>query len=194
MKKLTVLSIVILFFSCNSKKIMVRNPADGNGYIVGAITIINEKPKYSSYGFKFKPEDKDVTWLYNGDGLAILRSSPHLKIDNKKVYLFVLELKVGDYEFYDYNLVTNTGIGYAIKSSKNKFNIPFKVEADAINYIGNIAFFPNYNINDTVILISDNFEEDLGLLKEKYPRKNWQIIQNITLKEGHISNTLIEFE
>ncbi|PWK18730.1 hypothetical protein [Xanthomarina spongicola] len=194
MKKTIWILIFMIAMSCGGEKIMIRNAAPGNGYIIGTFTLIDEKPRYNGYGLLYKPEDKKLGFFDDSFGISISRGLPHQKVENKRVYLFIKEHKVGDYEFFNYILSTNLGYSQKSIKSKKEFSIPFKVQEDSINYIGDFTFYPNGNENGNLFVIQDKFEQDLPKLKEKYPRKNWKIVQNKTLNKGVLNESLVEFK
>lgn len=194
MKKIIYLFLFSIIISCGGEKIMIREAAKGNGYIIGTFTLLDEKPRYNGYGLEYKPEGKKIGLLDSYHKVWIQKNLPHIKIGNKRVYLFLKEHKAGNYEFFNYDLFTNLGFSQSSIKSKTEFSIPFNVQEGSINYIGDFTFYPTSNENGNFFVISDKFDQDLSKFKERYPRKNWAIVQNKTLSKGDINQSLIEFK
>jgi hypothetical protein len=202
MKKTIFCLMIIVHISCSSTKSTSAEKTNEKGFIVGTLTIIDEKPRFNGYGLEYKPEGKEINWLSRYHKIMVhtisrgfkLTFSPDYSIGNKQVYLFVKEHKVGNYEFFNYDLFMNSGYAQSSLKSESEFSIPFSIQSDSINYIGDFIFFPVGNENGNLFEISDKFDRDIPKFKEKFPEKNWDIVQNKTLKEGAISETLIEFK
>ncbi|MCF1192027.1 hypothetical protein LRR18_10575 [Mangrovimonas sp. AS39] len=194
LKKAIVIMLLTFAISCGGEKIMIRNAEKGHGYILASITLLDGKPKFNNYGLEFKPEGKEIGLFDSNGGLRIQRDSQHYKTDNSRVYLILKELKVGNYEFFDYHLIQNFGYSASHIRSKKEFSIPFSVQEDSINYIGDFTFYPQSNDNGNLFVISDKYDRDIMKLKEKYPRINWEIVQNKALENGVLNESLIEFK
>ena len=202
MKKYIYYLITILMISCNSTNSIANKTKNEKGFIAGTFTIIDEKPRFNVYMLDYKPEGKKINWMSNYHKILVktngmgfkIKFSPDYSAGNKKVFLFIKEHKVGKYEFFNYELYTNLGFSQSTLKSKTEFLIPFNVKKDSINYIGDFTFFPKSNENGKLFEISDKFDRDLFKFKEKYPEKNWNSIQNNTLKKGNLNESLIEFK
>jgi|GEM_PF-1017788 len=91
--------------------------------------------------------------------------------------IFLRELPPGDYEFYNFILVQSSGTYTKSFESKEDFSIPFTVEANKLNYIGQIKLFvlTGRNIFGMILNnggyweVSDQIERDLPIVKDKYP-------------------------
>ncbi len=172
------------------------------GYIIGTFTIIDEKPRFNAYILDYKPEGKEINWTSNYNKILVrtngmgfkLKFNPDYSIDNRRVFFFIKEHKVGNYEFFDYELFNNLGTSQSTLKSKSKFILPFSVFKDSINYIGDFAFYPKGNKNGNLFEISDKFKRDIDMFRNKYPDFDWDKTQNNTIDEGDLNEALIEFK
>ena len=202
MKRIIYYLIAFLIISCSSTNSVTNKAKNEKGFIAGTFTIIDEEPRFNAYMLDYKPEGKKINWTSsyhkilvqtNGMGFKI-KFSPDYSIGNKKVFLFIKEHKVGNYEFFNYELFTNLGLSQSTLKSKTEFLIPFSVKKDSINYIGDFTFYPKSNENGNLFEISDKFNRDLSKFKEKYPENNWNSILNNTINKGNLNESLIEFK
>lgn len=201
MKKAVILFLVIIIFGCSSNKSTSNSSSKGYGFIAGTLTIIDEKPRFNAYNLEYKTKGKKITMYsnyhiihVNAKGMGFkLKFSPDYSIGNKRVYLFVKEHKVGEYEFFNYDLFTNLGLSQSHLKSKSEFSLPFNVQKDSINYIGDFLFYPNGNENGKLFELSDKYSRDSLKFKEKYPTRNWKTLQNKTIKKGVLYGALLEF-
>lgn len=189
MKHIIWLLCFAFLFNCAGKKIMIREAAKGNGYIIGTLTIASAKPRFDSFWLSIKSEERQKGVLGRRNSILIRRSSRHYKMGDKRVYLFIKELQAGHYEFFNFGFSN----GYVSYDLKEEFSIPFTVEEGAVQYIGDFTFYPFFNDKGNALVISNQWERDLEAFKEKYPRLNWPNVKEMTLEKGEVNEIIIDF-
>ncbi|GAA4276715.1 hypothetical protein GCM10022259_14390 [Aquimarina mytili] len=165
--------------------------------MVGTITIIDESPVYNSYNFFYRKKNVQKGHRINikpnqGGLLRVLK--PDYQIGSRMVFQFALEHIPGDYEFWSYSLFSNYGFYQEYYSPKNHFSVPFTLKEGTITYIGDLTFYPKGNTNGFTLKWTDNYSKDIEKLKGRYPKFNWESIENDTPKEGYdLLDGIIEF-
>lgn len=174
------------------------NQNSSNGLMIGTITIIDEKPRYNSYDFFYRPIN-----VKKGHRINIRPNSGGLKksfepdyIDgNKMTFQFALEHPQGKYEFWSFSLFSNLGYIQDTFRPKENFSIPIELKKGTITYIGNIVFYPQGNDNGYQIEWTNNSENDIAKFREKYPNYNWSNMTiSVPVSGENLTNKLIEFK
>lgn len=117
-------------------------------------------------------------------------------VKNHEGKLFILELPAGEYEFYTYKIKTINNI----HTPSFTFSKRFSVKEGEIDYIGNIDIHsqldlkvladPNVFSKDkdspltVVVVTSDDYDEDISILRRGYPWANSLEIKDTTILVG----------
>lgn len=135
---------------------------------VNCKSLDNKKSKRNSTEIHFSPEQ--------------FTKMKHIgQLDDGLTYLFAIEIPEDDYEFNGIRLYSNSGVALLQRNDNlNNFSIPFRVNKDEVNYVGNIKFNEYGNESDTLITYKNNFEKDLLAIKKKLPYIYWDKAKNDT--------------
>lgn len=148
-----------------------------NGLIVGSITFPKEKARFNGYFIQIKSDtdskSKSITEIHiSPEQFWRVRHDGHL--DDKRTYLFVLELPVGSSSIVGIRLFSNSGIAILQRTyNKGGFSIPFDVKKGEITYVGNLFFNEYASENEAVVSYENNYEKDINKLKELKPLIDW---------------------
>lgn len=158
-----------------------------NGLIIGSITFPKEKARFNGYFIQIMYESETKTKKIKEihitpQQLWKMRHDGHL--DNKRTYLFVVELPVGAYSISGIRLFSNSGIALLQRTyNKGGFSIPFDINKGELTYVGNILFNEYGVENDPIIQLQNNYERDITKLKELKPLIDWSKTVNYTEKK-----------
>lgn len=177
--------IIIVATSCSNQKMGKKKPQE-KGYIIGTITIIDERPKFSQYAINYKPINAKSNWNNFYNRIAIQSKDVGLKqvlpsdynIDNKHRFLFFRKVEVGEYDFFNFEFSKSNGMNNVTIRSKTGFSFPFYVKKDSITYVGNITLPSGNDKHRKLINISDNLLIDSVRFCEKYRGIYWDLIEN----------------
>ncbi|KOS06142.1 hypothetical protein AM493_08935 [Flavobacterium akiainvivens] len=201
-KQLIVLLAVLALAGCASKNGNAApetfTATSANGLAIGTITFEGDVPMNDIYRFFYEGQTGDKKFnkqnadriIINGrtDGKSVFNGD----FNNKKTYLFVLEVKPGSYAFTKYNHLDHLGPQGMVTESK-PFGIPFEVKAGAITYIGEMSYVDKAAKGEPKIFVADYFNRDLPEFKKKYPNIDWEKADNKTPKTGNKGENMVDF-
>ena len=92
--------------------------------------------------------------------------------------LYLLELPVGNYEFYNYSINISTGVSEGEITAKNAFSMPFSVQAGKVKYVGEAKLKDVMGKNafgmsvpaGEIPSVSDQHVRDFATAKKKFPK------------------------
>jgi hypothetical protein len=105
---------------------------------------------------------------------------PVIKNDEMKVYYFTKVLPQGDYKIFGWGVTYNFGYGTKTYTSRVNISIPFTVQGDEINYLGDY-FGVIKKILDggglkvpikAYFIVSNRFKQDINLINKRLPNLN----------------------
>lgn len=79
-------------------------------------------------------------------------------------FINFFDLPAGEYEIYFWRSSCFTGLSSWFEESGNEFSVPFHIEAEKLNYLGQLHLG-----NDHTITITDESDRDIGELLNRYP-------------------------
>lgn len=203
-KFLIVTILIALFVSCvpiKQSKVPIEttfNSNNSNGLVIGTVTFVHPKKRspFDKYRFHitYKGENKEETKnnsTYFTVNVNQFSGRFNGELNEKKTFPFVLEQKPGNYQFDGFWFFWNGGMIQKEFSNPVDFILPFTVEKSKITYIGNIIIYLKSESNP-YIEITDQLKDNVEYFKEKYPKIDWSLIENKTIKEGENGNGFIK--
>lgn len=203
MKKAITLFITTLILSaCASKNDMATpetfNETSATGLAIGTITFEGDVPVNDIYRFFYEGQTGDKKFDRRNSGKIMINGRNDGKsmfngdFNNKKSYLFVIEVQPGNYAFTHYNWLDHIGPQGMVNESR-PFAIPFEVKAGKIAYIGELDYVDKAAKGEPKIFVADYFTRDMPEFKRKYPKANWDKVENKTPKTGDEGNGMVDF-
>lgn len=203
--KITYLLIPILFFiftgcttTTNTAAPKEFNAASSTGLAIGTITFEGDVPVNDIYRFFYEAQSGDKKFKKQNNGKIEIKGRENNQsafngdFNNKKSYIFVLELNPGSYAFTHYNYLDHIGANGMVNTSK-EFAIPFDVAAGQISYVGELSYVDKAAPGTPRIYVSGYFERDIAEIKKKYPTLNFDNTLDKTPKAGNNGNGIIDF-
>ena len=140
-----VLGLCLLLTGCATQDMPSRwskLPADQRATMFGTVSADLTKGALSRYMIKFRNVDtKEEAWfsIYPGHDRS---GDPELYERGRTVgVLFDLTLPPGRYEFFDIWMVAATGFGSTEWKAKTPFSVPFTIEPNTVNYLGELRAY-----------------------------------------------------
>ena len=217
-KLLKTFSILFLisFYSCGNYTdpepeadiVTTFRPGKGTGMAIGVVDFGNTKPVFDQGWFRIKPENAEkrgklLVGYKNDKQLNILwkmraLTNPKLDIENKNrfVYLFTIELNEGNYDIFDFTFIKNNGFTYSTVSNCGDFELPFSIKKNKISYLGEIQVDQLALIKKAggkPFIISDNFETNLEMFKQKYKTLYLKEVENQTISGDEYNTGIFAF-
>lgn len=184
---LGVLLLIILCSSCSSPnphpiKNSLFNPSD-TGILVVSVkngcSLFNPT-RNTKYSIRSKDRKVDFMAVYD------TATSKEYVIDCALVDFF--NIPAGEYEIYSWTSLKMTFSSGWREKPKNEFSIPFRVEADKINYLGQILLDLDYSIS-----FSDMKNRDIDTFYSRYPSsKDLMVVEPISYNYKRINDDDIE--
>ncbi|SDM33750.1 hypothetical protein [Polaromonas sp. JS666] len=182
--RLRIFSTLLLCFAlgaCASKHlkpdgVSASSLTSTNGILVGSFARSPDGPVYYSQTFYFKNvktgevhqiKAQPTFNLYTG------KTPDDFSTESSAGAVFVFSLPAGPYTFHNFRLYQANGAFQQNWSSKNDYSIPFEVQPDTVNYVGEIKldalkgrnFFGMTVPAGGVWLVSDQLGRDLEILQ-----------------------------
>ena len=153
---------------------------ENNGILIGSFSRDPSAPKYYSQTFRFKNvvsgEIHNITSqptfnMFSG------KTPDDFQTPDSNGGIFIFSLPAGKYTFYNFRLYQSNGYVNENWSSREAYSIPFEVNANAVNYIGEIKLLPDVGKNFFGVsvntggswVISDQTERDTKFILLKHP-------------------------
>lgn len=181
-KLLLLASLVVTFCANAQKKKRAEKISNENlGYVVGSVTLENTRKITSNYFLYYSNDSLDALYEENAKKLIggirkrnriyctdidIYNRPFDFKVGKSFVYLFRIEKPVGNYRFTELALFRNTG--YMQSTVYLTLEIPFVIEKDKSNYIGDFVL----NEKGLELKLENNFSRDSASFHKKYPQFN----------------------
>lgn len=158
----------------------------GMALIVGSLVVGSGNMSYDHWEMKFRLRDPGKE--FNG----AIKGSINRQIPGDNAFdfrgrrfsgnVFAMVVPAGTYEYYSYSLFKNNGLAHVTWYPKSEFSIPFRVEENKINYVGEIVVHPQVGKNLLGLAatswgiwsMGEALERDLPLLKARYPDQDWE--------------------
>lgn len=184
-KTITTLLLILMVSGCatNSltpKPVTKANLSENQGILVGSFSRDPERADYHSQTFLFKNastgELYDIKSQTKFDPLKG-RTTDDFETDDSDGGVFVYSLPAGKYIFYNFRLFMDAGQFSKSWNSKKPYAIPFTVQPNKVNYVGEIKlsqhtgknFFGMSVLAGGIWLVSDQSKRDITIFSEKYP-------------------------
>ena len=152
MKRLVTLLILLFFNFCALAQKKKSNYYDSpkTGIVVGTISLENMRKITSVYYFFYsndsikallanapnKSKEKKIRFN-NGVILHVNYRGRDFVVGEKCFYIFKIEKPIGEYSFYEIDLLRIPGYTYKVSTSTLPINLSFKIEENRVKYIGN---------------------------------------------------------
>ncbi|OUS27393.1 hypothetical protein A9Q99_15465 [Gammaproteobacteria bacterium 45_16_T64] len=190
-KSLFLLVLTILLSACTTRPPLVKSTTineykkPGMALIVGSLVVQNGRLGYDKWSIQLRSVNKGSTFKSDikGSRDRQVPGGHDFDFSNKQYSgnMFAMVVPAGSYEYYSYSLFKNHGMSYSTWTPKTEFSLPFKVEENKINYIGEIAAHTGTGENAFGMSITssgtwsvgDAIHRDLSLLKKHYPNVEW---------------------
>lgn len=154
--------------------------SDTTGLLIGSFARNPEERSFYMQSFVFRNKATgEVHRIASQQSFNIFngKTSDDFETETSEGGLFVFALPAGEYEFYNFSLYDAHGYGSTTFFSKEDYSIPFHVEANAANYVGEIRleqvmgknFFGLSVHAGGFWILSDERKRDLALMKEQHP-------------------------
>jgi hypothetical protein len=203
MKHIIILfTAALLFAGCGSKTTNQApesfNETSINGLAIGTITFEGDVPVNDIYRFFYEGKSGDKKFNKKNSGKIVIngrtdgQSMFNGDFNQKKSYLFVLEVQPGGYAFTQYNYLDHIG-PQGMVSNSDPFAIPFEVKPGQVTYIGELNYVDKAVKGDPRIFVADYFERDIPQFKLKYPNIAWEKSVKGTPKTGDTGNGIVDF-
>lgn len=178
--KLLVVLTTFSLASCASKNIAANydfNDTKGKAILFGSVTQEHNPASRASYGILYYRGEENgyvMTQIEKFPGSSQFNAYQRSDFSDKTGRIFVLEVPAGDYAFTGWQVFSR---GERLHPSESPAPIKYSLKPGEITYVGNIHFdfslaknvFGSSIINDVKPELSDNYDQDFSILKQKYP-------------------------
>ena len=153
---------------------------ENRGILVGSFSRDSNAPQYYSQTFRFKSMSSGETFDITSQPTFNIfsgKTPDDFQTPESKGGIFIFSLPPGEYTFYNFRLYQSNGYVNQNWWSEEDYSIPFKVNANTVNYIGEIKLIPNLGKNLFGMKvhaggyweISNQKERDSALISSKHP-------------------------
>ncbi len=190
-KLLLVAALLALLAGCASRTPMAGNneilayKKPGMALIVGSV--VNEDGTYafSSSVLKARLRDpgKEYTFELMGSGKRPMQieAEKDFSVGRFSGNLVAIVVPAGTYEYYTYHLAQATGMTTVYWDPKFEFSVPFHIQENKINYVGEIVIHTQIGKSLLGIPVADGGiwsigearDRDIPMLKARYPSLPW---------------------
>ena len=166
--------------SLTPKPVSKTDINENSGILIGSFSRDPRKPPYYSQTFRFK--NVSTGEMYDIKSQATFnmfsgKTQDDFKTPNSNGGIFIFSLPSGEYTFYNFRLYQSNGSSYQNWSSNKPYSIPFKINANAVNYIGEVKLIPKMEKGffgmqvhaGGVWEIRDQIERDTKFISLKHP-------------------------
>ena len=203
-----ILMTLFLIASCaiyryqGPKRVTSADLNSTHGILMGTFSRDSKQSNYMSQAFYFKNVKTDkhyevkssVSWGFLTNEMKDDFNTPDSHGD-----LFTFSLPAGDYVLFNFNLFNSNGYFHQSWGSKKDFAIPFTVEANKVNYLGEIQLmaFLGENLlgikvpNGGIWVIRDKSERDLALAEKKLTKVPLDYVNNVVPQRKDIFTPLV---
>ncbi len=154
--------------------------SETNGVLVGSFSRDPSGPKYYSQTFRFKNVSTGKEHSVSSQpsfNMFSGKTSDDFKLSNSHGGVFALSLPAGEYTFHNFRLYQSNGYFEQNWTSQEPYSIPFSIQANKVNYVGEIKLSPLTAKNvfgikvqaGGVWIISDQKNRDFGVIATKHP-------------------------
>jgi hypothetical protein len=189
--------VMILLIGCAAtpelpEKIMQADLNQNLGFMIGSFSRNKSAEQFNGYSFYFRDLDNKKSKRIYMAPEAVYKIKFKDDFSNNKVggALFGFVLPEGNYEFYNFNLFNQGGIYQSDTSAKHDFSIPFTINSNKINYVGEIKF----SATPSIFSMSNQKDRDLPLFKKKFPDLDWNKLVICVPDRGKVVPELVKFE
>lgn len=161
-----------------SKDLMVSSP-DEAGHIVGSIGFSKfGDPIFMSYHLYFRKVGTKIGGtLFISNTIFDKDASYDVRDEKLSARTFDLALPIGDYEFYQYDMSSDTGMSQTRFFARQPFSQPFSVKKGESIYLGQFLARGDWGRSllglkvpaAAYFEVTDQYERDMGLLSSKTP-------------------------
>ena len=183
-KRLLLGLIVLMLEGCASQLLKPEQLGKGqlqgnNSVLVGSFSRNPKGPPYYSQTFMFRNVETNKIYRIQSQqefNLFSGKTPDEFKTENNSGSTFVFQLPAGKYVLYNFSLYRPYGYFYFYHSSKTDFAIPFVVQPNKVNYLGELKLesegkkFLGMSIPAGGIwIISNQIDRDIPLIKATMP-------------------------
>lgn len=154
---------------------------ENTGILVGSFTRLPDREEHVSHAVFFQREggeenEYEIMSFHGNDVLGLYPKDDFVE-QSRKGLLFAFMLPAGKYHFVSYSLESGAGHWKPTRP----FSVPFTVEAQKVNYVGDIQLdvregtdmFGLRTAKGGTFHFINAKEQDMPLLKKKYPDIQW---------------------
>ncbi len=207
MLKIVVLSLIIFVTGCATNSLAPTPVTQSDlsatqGILVGSFSRDPSGPNYYSQTFRFKnvltDEDHRITSqptfnMFTG------KTPDDFRTPNSNGGVFVFSLPAGEYIFHNFRLYQSNGYFEQNWTSKEPYAIPFVVQPNKVNYVGEIKLIPHTGKNffgmqihaGGIWVINEQWDRDIEVLSRKHPEIPLEEIVNVIPNKKDIFTPLV---
>lgn len=206
LKKLLLGFVVLTMAGCASQLLkpdqLSKDQLTGNnGALVGSFSRNPNGPPYYSQTFMFRNVDTNKIYrIHSQQEFNIFsgKTPDEFKTENNSGSTFVFQLPAGKYILYNFSLYRPYGVAYFYYSSKTDFAIPFVVQPNKVNYLGELKlestgknFLGMSMPAGGIWIISNQIERDISLIKATMPNLPLESVVSVIPKTKDIFTPLV---
>lgn len=185
LKNLLIVLTIFILAACASKNLKPEpvtkdHLSGGNAVLIGSFSRNPSAPAYYSQTFFFRNVETNKTHEIKSQqefNIFSGKTPDEFNTAQNAGATFVFQLPAGKYLLYNFSLYRPTGVGYTYYSSKADFAIPFEVNPNKVNYLGELklegatgkSFFGRSVPAGGIWIISNQKERDIHILKTTMP-------------------------